>query len=260
MKKSQKVVIATGGFDPVHSGHIRYLNSAKLLGEKLVVGLNSDSWLQRKKGKEFMPMEERSAIVSNLKCVDDVITFDDSDDTAMDAIKQVRNRYPEAHLVFANGGDRNSGNIPERSLKDTGSIEFHFGVGGDDKANSSSWILSSWGDWKDEKWPRAWGHYRVLYEVDSKTKVKELTVYPGRKLSLQKHFHRHEYWMCIEGTATVYTGYEPSNLKMKQLDAHEEITIPLGYWHRLENNTDQNVKIIEIQYGTQCVESDISRL
>ena len=52
MKKTQKIVIATGGFDPVHSGHIRYLNSAKLLGEKLVVGLNSDSWLQRKKGKE----------------------------------------------------------------------------------------------------------------------------------------------------------------------------------------------------------------
>ena len=115
-----KIIVVSGGFDPIHSGHIRYLNNARLLGDVLIVGLNSDSWLQRKKGKEFMPIEERSAIVSNLKCVDDVITFDDSDNSAKDAIVQVRNRYPNAHLIFANGGDRTSGNIPEKELKITG--------------------------------------------------------------------------------------------------------------------------------------------
>ena len=259
MSKKERVVIATGGFDPIHSGHIRYLNNSRLLGDRLVVGLNSDAWLRRKKGKEFMSIEERSAIVSNLHMVDDVITFNDDDNTAKDAILKVCERYPNAHIVFANGGDRGSNNVPELELK--GKVnEFAFGVGGDDKANSSSWILSKWEDWKDQRWERQWGHYRVLYEVDSKTKVKELTVDPGKSLSMQKHFHRHEYWMCIEGTATVYTGYDPSNLKRRELIAHEEITIPLGYWHRLENNTDEQIKIIEIQYGTECVESDIKRL
>ena len=74
-----KTVLVTGGFDPLHSGHIEYFKAAKKLGDKLVVGLNSDDWLVRKKGRPFMPFEERAAIVKELACVDDVLLVEDDD-------------------------------------------------------------------------------------------------------------------------------------------------------------------------------------
>ena len=137
------VVIATGGFDPIHSGHIAYLNEAKKLGNILYVGVNSDAWLVRKKGKEFMNWNERALIVSNLKCVDSVVEFDDFDGSAKDAIAKVRKLHPHQKIIFANGGDRVSTNIPEMHIKDS-NIKFVFSVGGDYKMNSSSWILKSW--------------------------------------------------------------------------------------------------------------------
>ena len=74
-----KIVLVTGGFDPLHSGHMDYFNSARSLGNKLAVGLNSDEWLTRKKGQPFMSWQERAGIISNLRSVDYVIEFDDSD-------------------------------------------------------------------------------------------------------------------------------------------------------------------------------------
>lgn len=137
------IVIATGGFDPIHSGHINYLSEAKSLGDLLCVGVNSDAWLTRKKGKYFLPWNERAAIVGHLKPVDRVIDFDDYDGSARDAIRQVRKLYPEDKIMFVNGGDRTSENIPEMSIEDP-NLEFVFGVGGDYKQNSSSWILKAW--------------------------------------------------------------------------------------------------------------------
>ena len=90
-----KIVIATGGFDPLHSGHISYLNHADHLGDWLVVGLNSDAWLERKKGRSFMSWQERMTVLDNLHMVDRVIEFDDSDDTAIDAINYVKNYFPK---------------------------------------------------------------------------------------------------------------------------------------------------------------------
>jgi D-beta-D-heptose 7-phosphate kinase/D-beta-D-heptose 1-phosphate adenosyltransferase len=142
-----KVVIATGGFDPIHSGHIEYLKAAKMIaGEDglLVVGVNSDDWLKRKKGKNFMPWGERVNVVSSIRYVDEVIGFDDNDGSAKDCIKQVRSMFPNADLIFVNGGDRTSGNIPELDMQDNYGVSFLFGVGGTDKKNSSSWILQKW--------------------------------------------------------------------------------------------------------------------
>lgn len=142
-----KIVIATGGFDPIHSGHINYLISAKIMGNLLYVGVNSDPWLTRKKGKSFLPWSERSLIVANLKPVDYIIEFDDFDNSARDAIIQVRKKHPKDRIIFANGGDRTSKNIPEMDVVDD-NIEFIFGVGGDFKMNSSSWILKTWNNEK----------------------------------------------------------------------------------------------------------------
>lgn len=144
------VVISTGGFDPLHSGHIRYLSAARKLGNILVVGVNSDEWLTRKKGKPFMPFKERITIVRALKAVDYAISFDDQSDDACETITFARSVWPDAKLIFANGGDRTMENIPEMKMKDD-NLEFVFGVGGTNKANSSSWILENWNNVKDKE-------------------------------------------------------------------------------------------------------------
>ena len=250
-----KIVIVTGGFDPVHSGHISYLNHADHLGDHLVVGLNSDAWLARKKGRPFMPWRERMVVLGNLHMVDDVIDFDDSDGTAIDAIRRVREKYPNDEIVFANGGDRTRDNIPEMMFDD---VEFVFGVGGEDKANSSSWILD---EWKAPKTERAWGYYRVLHEVGNHVKLKELTVAPKTCLSMQRHDSRAEFWFVAEGEATVYT-VDPTSTDHDILATpakHQSTWIQLNQWHQLCNETDTALKLIEIQYGDKCIEEDIER-
>jgi cytidyltransferase-like protein len=250
-----KIVIVTGGFDPIHSGHLAYFKAAKKLGDKLVVGLNSDAWLARKKGKPFMPMHERFALVSELACVDEVIIYNDNDNSSCDAIQLIKHRYPNDQIIFANGGDRTKENIPEMVFDD---IEFAFGVGGEDKKNSSSWILE---DWKKPKTDRAWGYYRVLHEVGSGTKLKELTVNPKTCLSMQRHEHRAEFWFVAEGEATVYT-VDPNSTEYDLLASpakHQSTWIKLNEWHQLCNETDQPLKLIEIQYGDDCIEEDIER-
>ena len=242
-----KIIIVTGGFDPLHSGHIAYLEAAKRLGNQLVVGLNSDAWLERKKGRAFMPWDERVAIVKNLKMVDYVLEFNDDDNTAINAIEKTKTKFPDATIIFANGGDRTADNIPEMSV--TG-VEFAFGVGGEDKANSSSWILE---EWKAPKTQRPWGYYRVLHEVEG-TKVKELTVEPGQSLSMQRHRERREYWLVTSGECKVEKEHGAMFLR-----THETVAIPVGEWHQLSNPFKDPCKLVEIQYGSRCVEDDIER-
>lgn len=258
MAKKMRIVLTTGGFDPLHSGHIAYFNASRELGDKLIVGVNSDAWLTRKKGRAFMPWNERATIVSALQSVDRVIEFDDTDGTAKDAITKVLALYPNAEIIFANGGDRTVENIPEMDITD-GRLEFVFGVGGDDKKNSSSWILS---EWKAPKTERTWGYYRVLHEVGNTTKLKELTVAPKTCLSMQRHQHRREFWFVAEGEATVYT-IDPHSTDydiMASPSKHQYTFINLNEWHQLCNETEQPLKLIEIQYGDHCEEDDITRL
>jgi D-beta-D-heptose 7-phosphate kinase/D-beta-D-heptose 1-phosphate adenosyltransferase len=241
--------ICTGGFDPIHSGHINYLKEASTHCDMLIVGVNSDQWLERKKGKAFMPLEERIAVLSALRVVDKVIAFDDSDGTAREAIRQVKSMYPSAVIKFMNGGDRNSGNVPEQSED----VEFVFGVGGDNKANSSSWILQ---EWKHPKTIRPWGYYRVLHTEGKHIKVKELVVDPGKTLSSQRHFYRAEYWIVSKGKAAVGIGEVES---VFHLEEQEDTHIQTGQWHRLFNDSDQPLHLVEIQHGPLCEEEDIQR-
>ena len=242
------IVVVSGGFDPVHSGHIKLIKQARLLGDMLIVGINSDEWLARKKSRAFMPWQERLCVLNNLSSVDEVYTFDDADGTACHLLQQVCAHYPTDRIIFANGGDRTQDNIPEMAVD---GVEFAFGVGGEDKANSSSWILQ---EWKTPKTKRPWGHYRVLHEVPG-TKVKELTVMPGQTLSMQRHSSRAEYWQVSEGRCVV----EGEGQQQTSLETHDSYHIPTNEWHRLYNPFDQPCCIVEIQYGPNCVEEDIER-
>jgi cytidyltransferase-like protein len=251
----KSIVLITGGFDPLHSGHIAYFKAAKKLGDILVVGVNSDAWLARKKGSPFMPFRERAEIVRNIVGVDFVIDFNDDDGSAKHAITMVRQSYPTDKIIFANGGDRTDDNIPEMDIIDD-NLQFIFGVGGFNKANSSSWILQ---EWKAPKTERPWGYYRVLHETPG-MKVKELTVNPGKSLSMQKHSLRAEYWIVSEGQALVNRA-TPLDFELPSatLNRHDQLHIVKQEWHQLTNPYDYPLKIVEIQYGEQCIEEDIER-
>ena len=252
----KKIILVTGGFDPIHRGHVSYFQEAKKLGDVLIVGVNSDAWLTRKKGRPFMTLIERAEVIRNLKSVDFVIDFDDSDGSSKNAIRMVRQNYPQDQIIFANGGDRLDTNTPEMELEDD-NLRFVFGVGGFDKKNSSSWILE---EWKSPKTQRPWGYYRVLHEPNPNVKLKELTVEPGQSLSMQRHDHRSEFWFVSEGTATVYTLDSSTDMDlMGTYSSHQHLFIPQGSWHQLCNETNQPLRLIEIQYGDRCEEQDIER-
>lgn len=249
-----KIVVCTGGFDPLHTGHIQYLTEAANFGDMLIVGLNSDAWLEKKKGRAFMPWAERAAVLRAMRAVTRVESFADDDiGSARNLLIQIKRQFPYADIIFANGGDRTENNIPEM---DVPGIDFVFGIGGFDKSNSSSWILD---EWKAPKTERPWGYYRVLHEV-SGTKVKELTIMPGQSLSMQRHACRAEYWHVSHGACDVFSmmpnGYA---LPVVLLSEHMNYHIPRGEWHRLTNPYEVPCKIVEIQYGASCTEEDIER-
>ena len=130
----RKTILVSGGFDPVHIGHIRMIIDASQHGDVFVV-TNSDDWLFRKKGFVFMEFEERAEILSSIKGVIKVSGVDDSDGTVCEAIRRLKPDY------FANGGDRKKHNTPEQSVCEELGIEMLWGVGGDYKANSSSTLV-----------------------------------------------------------------------------------------------------------------------
>ena len=142
-KIMRKLVLVSGGFDPIHSGHIYLIQEASKYGDVIVL-LNSDKWLREKKGREFLPFAEREIIMKSLKNVIDVISFDDSNKTCVNGIKKALLKYPNNNLKFANGGDRNNQTTPEIQFCKNNNIETLWGVGGSKKSNSSSWILKKW--------------------------------------------------------------------------------------------------------------------
>lgn len=250
-----KIAVCSGGFDPLHSGHLASFEAARAMADMLYVAVNSDEWLARKKGRSFMPLKERLAVVSAIKFVDQTIAyFDDSDGSCCAALEEIKSKHPNAEIIFCNGGDRTQNNIPEMKVA---GVRFEFGVGGEHKENSSSWILE---EWKAPKTKRDWGYYRVLHESPG-VKVKELTVDAGAALSMQRHQGRSEFWLVSEGIATVDTiNTRTTDVELKGIyDRHTHLHIEPNEWHQLINTEPNPLKIVEIQYGSRCEEDDIER-
>jgi len=250
-----KIIVVSGGFDPIHSGHIAYFKAAKKYGDKLIVALNSDQWLENKKGKAFMPFIERNEIISNLSCVDKVISFDDDEvGSAINALEKVKKLYPNDQIFFANGGDRDKSNIPEMSVD---GVEFLFAVGGNDKKNSSSWILKTWQFYKED---RVWGKFYNLFE-DRDIKVKELIISPEQGMSFQRHFKRNEIWLVSKGSCEInYSNDDPNKRESVTLKKFDYFHVPVKKWHQITNPFDKPCHIIEIQYGLEVIEEDIERI
>ena len=141
--RERPLIAVSGGFDPVHIGHIRMIREAATHGDVLVI-INSDDWLMRKKGYVFMPWKERAEIMANIKGVTMITSVDDSDGTVCEALVRCK---PHA---FANGGDRKEKNTPEMDLCEHIGIEMLWQVGGGDKPQSSSWLVNKLKENKNE--------------------------------------------------------------------------------------------------------------
>ena len=250
----KKISIVSGGFDPIHSGHIEYIKEAKKYGDYLIVALNSDAWLKKKKGKGFLSFKERKIILENIKDVDEVIEFEDDEyGSATNALIKIKNLYPNSKLIFCNGGDRDKKNTIEMSVQD---IEFAFGVGGESKLNSSSWILK---EWQYSFEDRIWGKFYNLF-LDENLKVKEIIVHPKKGMSLQKHHHRNELWLISKGKCVVnFSEDDPKKTEEVKLNKHDVFEIKATNWHQIVNPYDEECKIIEIQFGERTDENDIER-
>jgi len=132
---SNKTIVVSGGFDPIHVGHVRMIQEASVFGDVIVI-LNSDDWLIEKKGYTFMPFEERSEILMSIKGVTKVVPTVDLDNTVCETLRQLKPTY------FANGGDRKEGNVPEENVCRREGITMLWGVGGG-KIQSSSWLVDA---------------------------------------------------------------------------------------------------------------------
>jgi len=140
--KKPIVVAVSGGFDPIHIGHVRMFERARALGDKLVVILNNDNWLRAKKQHVFMPEAERREVIAALRSVDEVVvTGHGVNPTDMSVCAELAAIKPD---IFANGGDRKLDNIPEVPVCEAIGCKMIFNIGDGGKIQSSSWLLADY--------------------------------------------------------------------------------------------------------------------
>lgn len=250
--KEKRVVAVSGGFDPLHVGHLQMLQEARALGDKLVVIVNNDNWLKAKKGFVFMPEAERSALIAAYPFVDRVVLTDhivnDPDRSVSRMLEQLR---PD---IFANGGDRGETNTPEADVAKRVGIKMHYGIGGG-KKQSSSWMTSHAFE-EMHTVHRPWGSYRNHLGNDA-WHLKTLHLNAGTRLSLQRHSLREELWVLVQGDAIATQGDSLNALTQFPLSKGVPFKVPVGSIHRLESKN--GCSIVEIMYGTYD-EEDIERL
>ena len=252
--------MVSGGFDPLHTGHLDLIAYAASIGDRVIVALNSDDWLIRKKGFAFMTWEERERVMLSLKDVDIVMPVDDTDDTVCHAIHDFRPTF------FVNGGDRTPEFTPEHTT--CVKLGVHCIYDEQPKVQSSSKLTDellgkALAEVAASKpiilFERNWGHYEILAEGPGHL-VKRVTINPGQSTSMQRHAHRTEEWHFIAGSALIDVGEGhrglyiavPHNSRTHHCFAQEA-------WHSIRCTSDYPLVAIEIWLGDDLREDDIER-
>ena len=147
--ENRVISIVSGGFDPIHPGHIMMMKDCLKFSNYLIVGVNSNKWLINKKGNYFMDIQHRIYVVSSLNVVNETMEFEDDDKgSANNLLIKVRNKYSNDKIIFANGGDRSdSSKILEFETAKQYNIDLKFGIGGSHKESSSSDLLERWSEY-----------------------------------------------------------------------------------------------------------------
>ena len=243
-----KKIIVSGGFDPLHIGHLRMFQEAKKLGDYLIVILNSDEFLFKKKGFVFMSSNERKELIEGLSCVDEVLDSIDKDQTVSKTIEYI---CKDNHTYFfANGGDRTEPNrIPESETCKKNNVQMLFNIGGE-KIQSSSDLLKPYINNIEQK---PWGYYEV-YTKKENYLVKKLVLFEGKRISLQSHNHRNEIWTVTKGKGK-FTISEKETIG----EIGSTFKINKKEIHRIQNIGKGNLIVIETQIGDKISEEDIIR-
>ena len=256
MKTAKKVswVAVSGGFDPIHIGHVRMVEKAKKFGDKLVVIVNNDNWLLAKKGYVFMSEKERCEIIASFPSVDKVIlTSHKPNDPDRSVCRELTKLKP---AIFANGGDRKSTkDIPEAVVCEKYGIKMVFNIGHGGKVQSSSWLARD-ASRNFARSVRPWGEF-YGWDSGKEWKLKTLYVKAGQRLSLQYHHHRTEHWILVEGDVTATLQKPGGILERIPLKKGEVIFVDRKDVHRLESK--KGGIVVEIGFGN-FDENDIVRL
>ena len=250
------IVVVSGGFDPAHEGHLALFIDAAKYGRVHVL-LNSDEWLARKKGSALLPWSTRRELLINLQAVHRVMPVEDQDDTVCQGLISLRKDYPHTKILFANGGDRKEGNTPEVAVCTSQKIDVLWNIGGE-KKNSSSSLLSKYEHKHGIRHAvtRTWGQFEIVAQGKGWL-TKILTVWPRENISFQKHLHREERWLVLEGEGEFFSA-EAGRWPVKPSD---QIHIPVNSTHWIANTGhDKDLVILETWLGDKLEESDIERI
>ena len=216
-----KRIALSGGFDPIHPGHIAMIEEAQKYGEVHLI-VNSDAWLIRKKGFYFQPWHDRKKVLEAY--TPHIHEVNDTDGTVCEALARIQPDY------FGNGGDRVKTNTPELNLCEELGIEPVFELGGG-KYSSSSVINGK------ERVNTRWGRFDVILDMPQ-LKVKMLHIDPGKTLSLQRHEKRSEFFFMPNGEV--------------------RMNLP-GVWHTLSAPSGEELTVLEVQVG-ESHEEDIEKV
>tara|TARA_B100002019_G_scaffold241579_1_gene217626 strand:+ start:287 stop:1066 length:780 start_codon:yes stop_codon:yes gene_type:complete len=252
MKEKYDFALVSGGFDPVHVGHLRMFKDAKKMADEVILLLNNDEWLIKKKGKPFMNQNQRKEILEEFESISKVIIQKSSDPSSNKAIEEFVSDNPNKNICYCNGGDRsNIKKIREEDICLKLGVDMHFGVGGEKKIESSSNLTKNY---LGEIEKRPWGNYHIIAR-NLGYQIKEIKVSVNSKLSLQKHNYRAEFWQIIKGKCKVTVGD-----KQQELNDNDYIYIPKNTFHRIENIGGDELIFVEIQLGHDIKEDDIIRI
>lgn len=252
--RTKKIVAVSGGFDPLHIGHVRMFKEAKKFGDKLVVIINNDNWLQNKKGFAFMPEKERAELIKAFPFVDKVVLTDHGpNDSDRSVVRTLQKLKP---AVFVNGGDRkpNGDPVPEVTFCKKLGIKMVYNVGRGGKVQSSSWMIKDAARHVARN-VRPWGEF-YNWDTGKKWHLKTIYVKPKSRLSLQYHKHRSEQWVLIEGEAIALTHIDGKEVQ-KPLKYGDIFWVERGVPHQLIS--DRGATIVEVAFG-QFDENDTIRL